>query len=441
MIHLRISRFIFLVALIVAINSISLQSISLAQVARSKDDKPDAFDKPNFDDPRGRLRQKMEKAALEDEHTFIGKLSRQIELEKNKYVINVKNAQSQSEADAEVDRAKSEMRSFLEICKDLRVVGRYYVLDIARVPNPESADREYLVDCRIDEPEIDWEETGKKTRNCTRRVEHSYFYVGGALADKIKKNDVILVQGQIEVLDIEESNNDQLPYLMVVSLNYDVLSGRLSEAGAKNNRFAKLLIESYQVTLESDEEKRLKTLAKQKASTWKKQFVANAFAEKVEELFKARNDKLVNAQTSTQRDDVIKSSNRAFNKYLATCNSLTFSAVLVIEDVVKDGSGHMAMCTIASDQPDDDISFAETDFLSIRSYQFPVDVKDTVGRVAKPKDSLIVTGIIEFSAVDSNDYSIDYPLLGNKRKLPLFKAGKNHVFLVLKDVSFESSKD
>jgi hypothetical protein len=415
---------------------------SFAQDLPRRDDSSSAFDEPAFTASQEKLRQKMEKAALEDEHSFIGKLSRQIELEKNKFVTNVKNASSKSEADIEVNEAKTELRRFLDVCKDVRVVGRYYVLDIKKVTNPESEDKQFLIDCRIDEPEIDWEERGTKTRNCTRRVEHSFFYVDEVLARKIRKSDVILVQGQIEIIDSDLKNDDELPYLMVVSANYDVLSGRLSEAGAKNNRIAKLLIENYLVTLESEEEKKLRIKAKQKAVKSKKQFVANAFAEKVAELIKARSDKLVNAATSSQRDDIIRSSDRAFVKFLSSCNSQSFSLRLTIEDVRKDGFGHVAICVISRDQPDDDISFASNSVLTTRQESFPVLVKDNIGRLAKPDDSLIVEGAIEIIPGNQVGYErkIDSKNLGSKTRLPLFGVGDNVVFLVLKDVVYESAE-
>jgi ribose 1,5-bisphosphokinase PhnN len=398
-------------------------------------------DDQKVNDSLARLRERMEKAAFEDELTFLGKLARQIELTKEKLVLDVKNSGSRKEAELLVEDAKFELLQFLDVCKDISICARYVVADVtATEPNDQSAGA-FILDCRLDEPDVDWEERGKKTRNITRRVEHSFFRVDQEFAKRIKKGTAILVRGIIDVLPCEKGGKDesQLPYLYVVSADYEVLSGRLAEAGAKNNRIAKLLIENYSITIESDEEKNQRLKVKQDSARKKVQFSANSFVEKVQELFKERKGKLADCKTSAQRDDVLRTYDRAFNKYLATCNGLSYSMNLKIEDVRRKNRVFVAECSFSPEQPSDDFTFGDVDGIEVRSKNVTVLVKESVAAIASPGDLLVVNGVVEVKLL-TPQHNIDDLEGNNDLSYPLMHAGRNTIYFLVKDVDYQSEK-
>ena len=420
-------------------------AMTITSIAQQADQHPGAdasIGNVSLDEKMERLREKMERSAYEDELGFLGKLAKQIEITKDKYVIDVKNASSRREAEIVVDNAKFELLRLLDVCKDIQVLARYIVLGIEKVENPTDSEQSFLIECRLDEPNVDWEERGKKTRNSTRRVERSYFYVDAELITSIKKGDAILVSGTIDVQPSELGGKDQdiLPYLYVVSANLEVFSGKLTEAGAKNNRIAKLLLENYSVTTESMEERESRIKAKISASKQRVQFNANAFAEKIESLYEDRKEKLATSKTSAQRDDVLKSFDRAFSRYLTSQHGLTYSLRLIIQDVKANSNGYTAVCTIDSKQENDDFTFPEADGIQKREQAISVSVKENLAKIANPGDQLVVEGTMEVKFDHNNQYASIDQLLSKKGNIPLMKVGKNFISLSPRNVKLSSGK-
>jgi hypothetical protein len=382
----------------------------------------------------------MEKAISEDVDGFLSKLARQIELTKSGFAVDLKSSNSKEDAKSIAEGARKELCQVLEVCKDLNIRGRYNVLGVEKKESDSDPTKTHLVTCRLDEPEIDWEELGKKTRNATRRVERSYFYVGDDLASKLKKSDVIYIDGIIDVLPADEVDrkDESLPYLFVVSLDNDILLGRLSDAGAKSKRIGIALLENYSVSMETPDEKRQRIRKKQEAqqngNKSKNQFDPDQFGELVEELYQEFQNELADAPTSAKRADITKAADLSLGRYLGSCRGQAYTLSLIVQDVQKIDAGYQAVCEIDLGK-NDDVLPAENQILTRRRKVVNVSVKDTVARTLKPDDILVVDGLID--ALNNFGINIDNAE-SNGRAIPIFTVGRNNVYLSVRNVVLQS---